>query len=622
MNYLKKIIISFIFILIIAMQILIFEKNPNNKADNNSSINVDNLNPNLHTLGEAFITNTYTTEPTPSSTVDVTNEVLQETLSFSQKSGYYKEGFELNITCANNYDILYTITTSESATGTYKGGGIPTFSTNLDAKTIKYEQPINILSTKVAGLDTVKVTVVRAAAFDGDKMVGTVQTNTYIVNTANNLSFVNRYTMPVISLVTDEVGLYNYETGIFVDGKVYADFKLKKISESAYGQGWVPRNFNQTGREWERAVHVDFFNTDGNIVISQEAGLRVSGVWSRMSKMKSLRIVARKDYDPQNGLFKFEVFPGLKSYVGDNAIINKFDSLVLRNSGGDFLQTMFCDVLQHKLAESYGVDGQQSSPAVVYLNGKYYGLMNIREDVTEEYVASHYGIPKEDITIIATKGAPYYKYKYVLDAGKAGEDQKLITDFKNIIKYDMANMDNYNQYADQKINIDGYVKYLAFEIYVNNGDWPHNNVAVWRYTGNVDNNAIGKDGKWRFVLKDLDWGFVKYNEDSIKSNVGLNGGYSTNPSMKDVLESLMKNTTFKTKFSNELKSLANNYMQPSKVLPVITAMKNQRLPEMKLFYSQYGGDYNALEGKIELFREFASQRPAKILSFMISNGLN
>ena len=53
-------------------------------------------------------------------------------------------------------------------------------------------------------------------------------------------------------------------------------------------------------------------------------------------------------------------------------------------------------------------------------------------------------------------------------------------------------------------------------LYLCNTDWPQNNAMVWRYTGggpDVSATAFS-DGKWRFVIRDMDLCFALHDEPS------------------------------------------------------------------------------------------------------------
>src|SRR5699024_12492945 len=70
-------------------------------------------------------------------------------------------------------------------------------------------------------------------------------------------------------------------------------------------------------------------------------------------------------------------------------------------SGNDWNQTMFNDGLMQSLVESFGtVDTQAYRPAVVVLNGEYYGIQNIRERFDEYYFKTNYNIDENDLAIL------------------------------------------------------------------------------------------------------------------------------------------------------------------------------------------------------------------------------
>ena len=58
---------------------------------------------------------------------------------------------------------------------------------------------------------------------------------------------------------------------------------------------------------------------------------------------------------------------------------------------------------------------------------------------------------------------------------------------------------NYER-VKQDLDIDNYIKYNVVEMFAVNEDWPGNNMKAWR--------EYGSEGKWRYILYDLDFGFV------------------------------------------------------------------------------------------------------------------
>lgn len=128
----------------------------------------------------------------------------------------------------------------------------------------------------------------------------------------------------VFVLSTDPYNLYDYEYGIAVPGKIYDDYvKEHPGEEIPYN---APGNYYMSGRESERPIYVEVFESDGTKVIDQAAGVRLSGGYSRVPDQKSLRLIARKSYDPDNGKFKYAFFEGAQT--ADGVPVSEFDRIV------------------------------------------------------------------------------------------------------------------------------------------------------------------------------------------------------------------------------------------------------------------------------------------------------
>jgi nitrite reductase/ring-hydroxylating ferredoxin subunit len=148
--------------------------------------------------------------------------------------------------------------------------------------------------TKASGGAT--VCVIRAAAFDAQsgEMIGRASSASYIYAKSG------RFECAVISLITDPDNIYGYENGIYANGKLY-DAWLDKPEHERY---ILPdANYVMRGMEWERPVHIEFFEPDGTPGFSQNAGIRTAGGLMRIAAHKSLKIFARSMYDPQKKQF-------------------------------------------------------------------------------------------------------------------------------------------------------------------------------------------------------------------------------------------------------------------------------------------------------------------------------
>ena len=539
-----------------------------------------------------------TPKPTPSYNGNQ-NFTDGKTIHFSHPSGFYAGAFQLKLEFDPSYTVYYTT-----------NGNEPTRSS------AKYVSGISITdrSSASSGADD-NITVVRAAAYNknGTKAGATV-TATYIVN-KNAKTFAGRYNnLAVVSISTD--------------------------SSNLYGRNGIITNYTQHGRESERPAHVEFFDSDGTAGFSIDAGIRVYGGTSRTYSQKSFKLIARKEYDPDNGKFKYAMLPGSVNLSGKP--VDRFDSFILRSGGNDSLfdifgnpttRTLLRDALAHALAGNKiaNIAYQAYRPVVVYINGEYAGLYNLRDDTDNDHLEQHYGVPKDEVAIVTyghENGAWFYKADEGTDAD--------VNDYANALKWiassDMRNSANYDK-AGKMIDLDNMMKYVAVNVYANNKDWSSNNIRVWKYTGKT-NSKYGQDGKWRYMLKDIDyaWGWYWNGDASAPANdtafqfsilTGTAGEDGSHP-FAAAFSSLMKNSAFRNQFFSLMDKMANDYFSPQTAKKQIEIMRNAMKPELKYIVTNvwYDGgrtsvrNTNQWEQAVNVLIDYANQRPNHIKNLM------
>lgn len=440
-----------------------------------------------------------------------------ETPILSQESGFYNESFEVVMDKASADDkIYYTLDGSE-----------PT----LDSEV--YEQPITIDKKEEDGF-----TVLRAKTFaEGNKRSETI-TKSYFVSD----DVESRFAMPVFSLVTDPYNLFNPETGIHYEENTF-----------------------ERGSDWERPVHVEFFETDGTLQIAQNAGIRIHGGLSRGAEQKSLRIYASAQYDDKV-TFNYPFFEGLTKRNSDEPV-DEFKRLILRNGGNDRTQTMFNDGLTQEIISEVGtLDTQSYRPSVIFINGEYYGIQNIRERMDEYYLASHYDVDTNDITILENDSLLY-----------RGSNSDVFH-YSNMLKYIEDNgveAPEHYEYISTLMDMENFIDYFATEIFFANADWPANNIQYWRKaTDQYEPNApYGHDGRWRWMILDMDFAFFRspqlwgYQEEPLNHYHNtiqwvlseLDGARGTRTWPNFLFRELLENETFKQQFITRFSDLSNSY---------------------------------------------------------------
>lgn len=509
---------------------------------------------------------------------------------FSHNGGFYTQDFALNIMSKDaNAEIYYTL-----------DGSIPT------KESERYAYKPILISAK-----TNAATVVRARAYKDGYPKSEAVTQSYFVDKDIKYS----YNVPVISLVTDPSNLFDYEKGIFVAGEVYDQWKanfpiIKK-------QQFKPGNYSEVGRNWEREASIELFEPDGRMGLTQDIAIRVSGGSSRANKIKSLSLWANCDYDDKE-YFSYDFFNGkAKSLVNGNEI-NEFSRLLLRTSSTDSESSFFRDALMQSLIQEPAIlDTQSTKPCILYINGEYYGIRNIREAYDKSYISSHYNIDEEEVVIVKN---PTGYTGVEIQAGYAGDEMHYNEMIAYVKKHDMKTASNYDA-IKTLMDIDNYIEYNVIQLYCDNSDWPGNNVRVWRKrTQSYKPNApYGSDGRWRWMVFDLDHGFGLFDGEkaascnSLKRATDTDGRSWPNPPWSTLLlRTLLENDEFKNQFINIFADRLNTAFLPENVIGKIEDMKQVYYPNIENHIVRWNLHDNRIENwldEIELMKSFAIERP-------------
>ena len=505
---------------------------------------------------------------------------------FSVEAGFYEEAFVLELTVPEGTEVYYTL-----------DGSVPV---KDGTQTMQYVEPISIElcdGKKGSGLPT--ATVVRAVSVTPDGVYGDVQTNTYFV--ARKMT--EWYEVPVISLVADPEALYGEETGIIA-------------------------NPEEKGREWERPAHFEYFLPEGAREISMNVGIRINGAYSRRFEMKSFRIYAREEYDTQKSInydfFSESLIPAVEKN-GEQKNIEKFKRIILRGGGNEsdaWEVTFFRDILTQSLMVGTSLDLQSYQPAVVFLNGEFYGILNIRERMDDRYLAAHYNCAKEDVAIYGFK---YEKdgdgkvilppegedvFEVVMEEGPEEEKGFFEEAYDFVTLNDMSDAAMYEK-AQEYFDIDNFIDYLCLEMYCGNTDWPHNNCEAWRYIGEPS-EEYGLDGKIRWLVFDTDFAFGLYGR-SVEDQVidSMVADQRREQPYRDVLTCLfrafLKNEGFKQQFRTRFLELLNTNFRASYVVEKVEELEAIYRPLVAEKYLKYG-ERHPIDHNMATVRDYAALR--------------
>jgi hypothetical protein len=457
-------------------------------------------------------------QPTPGETNStVYLERYTVPVEFSINGGEIPSGHLLMLTAKEGAKIYFTL-----------DGSIPTSSD------IVYVNPIV--------LDTSKT--VRAIAMADGELPSIVTTRTYVVGVEHDL--------PIIALSTDPKSLFGSD-GIYSNS-------IKDV---------------------EKPVHVEFFETEGLLALSFDAGIAIHGGTSQMEPQKSFAINLRKDYGTEE--INFPLF--------DDNEVTSFKHFLLRTSGQDSNLTKIRDAFVQKAVRGViDIDVMDSRPCVVYINGEYWGLYNIREKVNEDYLASHHGVDPNQVDILVWNGF-----------AKAGSNEayKALVDY--VATHDMRNQEYY-EYVASQIDIDEFIDYLIVESYFGNTD--SGNIKYWR-----DQDG----GKWRWILYDMDWALFmetyKWNNISQIFNPQGMGAFDWIDTTLHV--NLMKNDHFKGEFITRYALYINTLFTSERLLPIYDVMIAEIKSEIPKQMERWPKpeNYASWEEQVAMMRQIILEKP-------------
>ena len=421
-------------------------------------------------------------EAPPTSSIGSTDG---EPVSFSLDAGFYSSSQRLVLSADGADEILYTRDGSDPRTNGKK-----------------YRKAIVMNSS---GSKT-RIYDISACGVYPDGSMSEPVTRSYI--TGGDIA--NRFDCLVFSITIDPDYLYNYEDGIFIEGKMRDDYLALPKEERYPGlQPTDPANWNQRGRAGERPCYVEVFEYDGTPVISQPCGLRIFGGWSRSNDQKNLKLYARTEYDEQDNRFRYEFFPDALDSNGNKIV--SYKKLALRACASDAGYLYARDDAISATAKATGIEVKESRPAAVFLNGEYYGFAWLQQVFSEDLLDHKYNV--EDGSWDILKGCEYMMIEDPDDPDWERKNQAW-RDMYDYAYKDLTDDETFSELC-QLIDVDNFLTYYALNSYIGNGDWPNNNYKVFRYSqGSVPmSDKAPYDGKWRFMLYDTDFAYGLYGND-------------------------------------------------------------------------------------------------------------
>ena len=399
-----------------------------------------------------------------------------------------------------------------------------------------------------APLTLTETGVVRAIRFHDGELPSECLDLSFIINEG--------HTLPVVSLVSEPTNIFG-STGLY----------------------------SNPAREIERPGSVSLYEPDGS-GFNIECGIKLHGATSKMAQSKkSFKLCFRSRYE---GELHYDLF--------SNGVTD-FSSILLRAAQESTYSTYMRDNIMHQLAIQCfpELPAQDYKYSVLYINGKYWGVYNIREAHSTTHYANHYGYDEDSVT--------QWKESWPGDS-PIGE----------IYRYALnrsLKSDTYYEQVAARVNVDSVIGWTILQAYSGNVDFYPPNTRFYYST---------EDGQMRYALVDLDLGMFAYD----MFDPPLHFGYAYNT----LANRLLQNKQYQLRMAELLSNALHGPMSDESVLALIDKLTDELRPEMERdrrrwargnakFDSEEGWESGWSDGSVPWLRDFVTRKGGR--AYLIMN---
>ena len=417
-------------------------------------------------------------------------------------------------------------------------------------------------------------TPLRARAYLDPFIPSSIQTETYLFDIS--------HTMPVIAYTADPDEMFDDDDGMYTNDD--DDIEIN--------------------------VNVEMYELNGDQAFNQIVESELNGGGS--GDQKSLALKAKSSLG--NATIDHQIFPLSER--------DKYRSLILRNSGQDWNKSFFRDAVGTSLAWDVSdinstrhtivepdIYGQAYRPSITYINGEYWGILNIRERTDKRYIKVHFGLDDDEIDFIENQSE--------------AKDGDLIAydELEEFLEDNSLNSESNFSYVEDRVDLDNYMDYVAFNIYLDNSDWPGHNHRQFR--------ERVADSKWRYLIFDLDytfglrvegqsWNSGYNNANSLKRLLTLNNSWPNPEDATLLFRKLMENEGWRTKFINRMADQLNILFSDERVTGRIDQFTAIYAPEIQEHLDRWTSGYNNWDENVQIIKDFADGRADNVRDHFVS----
>ncbi|MBX3042087.1 MAG: lamin tail domain-containing protein [Candidatus Kapabacteria bacterium] len=409
----------------------------------------------------------------------------------------------------------------------------------------------NETSTKYQGgtIFINNTTVLKAIAYRNNYIPSQIETATYLINE-------NTAGMPVVSISSNPEYFFDEEIGLF---------------ERPHSNFEYPLTF-------------EFFEFNDKRDFVNRTAIKTHGHGAALDEQTSLRFNAKSKYGLSDLEYPFFGESGLKVY----------DKILIRNSGQDrfgaFIRDAFVSVLGEKIDF---VKGTAYRPVMVYLNGEFWGMYNLRERFDTELIEGRHKVEVPSISMME----PVYR----LMAGSSRTYRDMLITMREI------DADSVISYLDNIIDIDNLIDYSAVSFWANNTDWPQHNFKFWR--------SSQLDNKWRWILMDFD---LSLNFDFTNIFRVDHFKYSMEKAQEDpelyhfpsILLNSFKSKEFRDKYLNRNCDLLNTTLSAEPLQNLLDSLITNIRPTVPIQINRWERSIPLFDKHVDMMMTYFEERPS------------
>jgi hypothetical protein len=351
------------------------------------------------------------------------------------------------------------------------------------------------------------------------------------------------------------------------------------------------------------------FSPKGTFELFDESGERVADVRGEFNKhgndswaydQRGVDFISR-DQMGDDYAIKHQIFPNFKER-------DRFQRIILKAAANDNYPEIggsahIRDAYVHQLSQmaDLEMDERTYEPCIVYLNGEYWGVYELREKVDDhDFTSYYYDQEKEDIDFIKTWGGTWQEYG-------SWDDWYELTAFIN--NNDMTDPDNY-AWVTERFEVLSLIDYMILHSHNVSSDWLNWNTGWWR-----GRNPDGGGTKWRYILWDEDATYGHYiNYTGIPDVSPIADPCNPEEITTDfeghveLLTQLSVNEDFFALYINRYADMNNTFFSCDFMIPLLDTLIARIAPEMPRHIDRWGGTVSQWEANVQQLRDFIETR--------------